>query len=390
MNAGVAGDGFVVADQSSDVNNFGWASTDTGSNIAYGNVSNNTASTTQSNGGVTADSVFGNASLTASDIAISNNAETSNTSEGVAHITTGAASATGTTSDDWVAQEVNGGISGNGFVMADQASQLHNSGYATADTGDNTAYGNGSTNNADTDQRARVRASSVFGSASVAADDIAVANTASTSNISNGFAGMTTGDAQAVGNDSTADVTQAVNGGIGGDGFVTADQHNTVVNYGTAHADSGDNTATGNLSHNYADTFQRGTVRAMSGEGNASVDAMKVALANTATTANESDGYAEITTGCADATGNSSATAVTQFVNGGISGDGFVMSHQDSFVVNDGAAHADTGDNRATGNASTNDADTDQRARLRAYSVFGPARVIAGDVALTNMGDTTN
>ncbi|MCA1683919.1 MAG: hypothetical protein LC708_02155, partial [Actinobacteria bacterium] len=390
VNAGIGGDGFVIGDQTSSVVNFGAASADTGSNIAFGNVSLNDAATNQTNAGVTADSVFANASVNATDVAVVNNAATSNTSDGSASITTGAASATGNASDTSVTQELNAGISGDGFVLSDQDSAVFNVGFADADTGDNLAFGNASYNDADTSQRARVRAGSVFGDASVAAEDIAVTNSADTSNDSDGSAAITTGDAFAAGNDSATDVTQVVNGGIGGDGFVLSDQDNYVVNYGDAEAHSGGNTATGNLSSNFANTVQHGAVRATSLYGDASLAAEDLAVTNNATTANTSDGSAEITTGCAEATGNASTTDVTQFVNGGISGDGFVLSDQDSDVVNLGTADADSGGNSATGNASFNDADTDQRARVRVASVFGRARIDADTVAVVNNGETSN
>ena len=152
-------------------------------------------------------------------------------------------------------------------------------------------------------------------------------NIASTSNSSDGTAGVDTGDADATGNSSTTNVTQIANASVTGSlgGLIIIDQSARVVNNGDANANTGRNDATGNASDNDAETEQS----AVSERG-------PPGAVNIADTTNESDGTAGINTGNATATGNRSDTTVTQTANGTISGrlGGFVIADQYADVEN--------------------------------------------------------
>ena len=85
--------------------------------------------------------------------------------------------------------------------------------------------------------------------------------------------------------------------------------------------------------------------------------------ANSGKATNNSDGKATINSGNASATGNKSDTQITQSATGSAGGSlgGLVIIDQDAFVINTGAAAANTGGNFATGNTSDNtDASVDQ------------------------------
>jgi hypothetical protein len=188
-----------------------------------------------------------------------------------------------------------------------------NRGVASAITGGNRAVGNASGNTADNLQTAR--------------GGRVATNSATALNSSDGTATITTGNAVALGNDASSE-----GGG-------------TVINRGFARAVTGVNSATGNASS--SSSF--GTQFAAAG-----------IAANTAQADNASTGTARVVTGSAQATGNRSATTITQDDEGD---DDLVNDiTQDVLVINRGSAVAVTGDNRAVGNSSFNDAELTQRA----------------------------
>jgi hypothetical protein len=295
-----------VAVQDAEVTNVGVAVANTGGNVAVGNASDNEATTDQDANGLVAANV----------------ADTSNTSNGTASITTGAAKATGNESSTAVSQSVTGG-DGDGVTVAVQEADVVNAGAAVANSGGNIAVGNASDNVADTNQEA---------------DGLIAVNTAGTSNSSDGTAMIHTGNAYATGNSSTTGIAQHVDAGDG-DGLLVAVQDAEVVNVGFAAANSGLNAALGNVSDNTATTDQ---------------DADGLLAFNAADTSNSSDGTAIIHTGNASATGNRSVTGIAQGVSSDDCDDGLEVVWQQASVLNLGAAFANSGFNLAVGNAADN------------------------------------
>jgi LPXTG-motif cell wall-anchored protein len=170
-------------------------------------------------------------------------------------------------------------------------------------------------------------------------------------NTSSGTASIVTGTATAVGNSATTTVTQGWTGTVNGLGVMYIVQQSVVLNLGVALANTGGNAAIGNASQNSA-----GVLQIQVGWTNPGSVTSMVAVAS-----NSSDGIARITTGQATATGNSATTNVVQVVTilGNGTGAPFVLVQQ-GFVHNIGMALANSGDNVAIGNQSTNDAEVVQ------------------------------
>jgi hypothetical protein len=203
----------------------------------------------------------------------------SGTGDGSAAITTGDANATGNHSTTTINQTNVVVITGSdSSVNVDQSADVDNIGVANATTGDNAALGGGTG--------------------------------------SSGTAVVTTGDATATGNASTTTITQKNTAVVTGDrSSVTASQQADVTNMGTATARTGSNTATGGTGE---------------GEGSAIVD-----------------------TGNATATGNLSTTTVVQSGAAVTLGqDSWADLSQSTHVDNVGSATADSGDNAALGQAA--------------------------------------
>jgi hypothetical protein len=234
-----------------------------------------------------------------------------------------------------------------------------NEGSATAVTGDNRAIGNRSDNDASTEQSA-----SNDGNGNGAA-----VNIGTSSNESDGTARIDTGDATATGNVSFTTIDQQMNLAIPAMGFYLGDQVARVTNSGEAVANTGDNLAVGNESENEAETDQDADAGA-GGGGTAT---------NIGTTRNESDGSAEIVTGNADAVGNDSVTTIGQQLNLAPYELGFTLVDGRATVANSGDADANTGRNDAIGNRSTNEASVDQEAEAG-----------NGTGVLANLADTSN
>ncbi|MGH9264823.1 MAG: hypothetical protein ACRD1D_09030 [Acidimicrobiales bacterium] len=285
--------------QSAGVTNSGSASANTGGNTAVGNASSNTASSTAPAGGLI-------------NVPVSLGAPT-NQSEGTANITTGPATAAGNTSDTGVGQSNASGNQVSSFLAGQhQGAGVTNAGSASANTGGNTAVGNGSTNTATVNQN-------------VGGGLLGVAvNLGGPTNNSTGTATINTGSADAVGNSSSTDVGQSSNrggvagvralGGIGGAGIGAAPcpsgrfvsfQSADVDNRGEAVANTGNNTAIGNASTNNASATLDGTGQTVSG----GLLGVGITIGGPV---NNSSGTAVINTGPATAVGNDSSTTVGQ------------------------------------------------------------------------------
>ncbi|MEY2567916.1 MAG: hypothetical protein QOE35_2445 [Actinomycetota bacterium] len=414
--------GLAFPDQRIRVRNEGEARATTGNNTGVGNASFNDADTRQRAG------VFGD-DIRARDVVATNIADTTNRSDGAASITTGEACANGNTSSTQLDQHADAAVK-DGFTFIDQRANLSNTGDGTADTGRNRATGNVSVNLADTRQRSGLFATPAAGGARIRVRDLLATNIADTTNRSDGSASVTTGAATACGNVTNDRVAQAA--GFDNDpGFAFIDQRARISNDGDAVASTGRNRATGNDSFNDAATRQRAGAFARGGNdtdvdlgigqgigigigtgGNARIDLRDVTATAIATTANESNGSASISTGEAMASGNFSSSALSQDAGVAIAGDGFAFVDQRGRVTNDGDGTADTGRNRATGNNSVNDVNTNQRTGAFAQGgngtgvgigigIGGPgigigigtggnARIDARDLVATAIADTSN
>jgi hypothetical protein len=358
--------GLAFPDQRVLVQNEGDARALTGNNAANGNASLNAVDTAQRSG------VFGD-TIRVRDVVASNFATTTNDSSGRASITTGEACANGNTSSTAVAQRADAVIE-TGFTFIDQRANLTTDGDGTADTGRNLATGNNSLNVATTDQRAGLFATPDDGAAVITARDLLAVNIADSTNRSDGSASVTTGAATACGNVTHDRIEQAA-GFVNDPGFAFIDQRARINNDGDAVASTGSNRATGNDSLNAASTDQRSGAFARGGEGtdisigtgigigaggDARITLRDVTATSIATTANESNGSASISTGAAMASGNFSSSSLGQSAGVAIAGDGFAFVDQRERVTNHGDSVADTGRNAANGNTSFNDASTDQ------------------------------
>ncbi|HVL05428.1 MAG TPA: hypothetical protein VM388_05540, partial [Acidimicrobiales bacterium] len=248
------------------------------------------------------------------------------------------------------------------FGGSSQGAQVTNAGSASANTGGNAAVGNASTNNA-----------SVTAPAGGLLD-VPISLGAPTNN-STGEATVTSGAANATGNSAGTNVGQSNASGNQVGSFL-AGQHQSagVTNAGSAGANTGGNTAIGNASQNTA------TVNQNVGGGLLGVGV------NLGGPTNNSTGQATVNSGAANAAGNTSDTNIGQSsLQGGVGGPGALLrpgvgaigglggsgvgpapcpagrfgSFQNVNVRNEGQAQANTGNNVAIGNASTNNASTD-------------------------------
>ncbi len=275
-----------------------------------------------------------------------------------------------------------------------QGATVTNSGSASANTGGNAAIGNASTNNA-------TLTTPVGGLLEVPITLGAPSNT------SGGAAAVTTGPATATGNSSGTGVGQSTASGNQVGSFL-AGQHQSagVTNAGSASANSGGNTAVGNASQNTATVNQ-----------NVSGGLLGVGV-NLGGPTNNSTGEATVNSGAANAVGNNSATNIGQSSlqgggGGGIAGrpvpgvgavsgiggsgvgaapcaSGRFGSIQEVAVRNQGQAEANTGNNIAIGNASTNNASVDAGGATEGLlgagiSIGGPINNSSG-VAVINTG----
>ncbi|MEY2477896.1 MAG: hypothetical protein QOG87_3211 [Actinomycetota bacterium] len=262
---------------------------------------------------------------------------------GTATITTGDAIAVGNWSDTTINQTTLVAVTANGqTLVVDQPASVFNVGNAAANTGGNTAtgttnggggsavittgnataYGNRSTTVINQSALVAVTGSNshVWITQSATVDNIGTAtattgdNTATgTTGEGDGNAAIHTGNAKAIGNESSTTINQSGIVAVTGNGSTAdIDQQANVNNVGTANASTG---------------------------GNAAV-----------ATSGGSYGSVLITTGDADATGNKAQTTVTQrgisVATGRFAG---VSITQGAGVLNDGTALASSGINTAVG-----------------------------------------
>lgn len=243
------------------------------------------------------------------------------------------------------------------LLGSSQGTQVTNAGSASANTGGNTAVGNTSQNN-----------TTVNGATgSLIPVDVGLLD--GQTNSSSGQANITTGPATAVGNGAGTTVGQSNASGNQVNGFLAGQQQAAgVVNAGSAGANTGGNSALGNATQNNTTVNQ-----------DASGGLLGVGVSLGGAT-NSSTGTATINSGAANATGNGSETVIGQSAAqgggpggvlgrpgvgaiGGLGGSGVgpapcsagrFGSFQNVNVRNEGQAEANTGDNVAIGNASTN------------------------------------
>ena len=336
--------GVTAQSMSSSVTNQGGALANTGGNTAVGNGSQNSATVTGDaaiGGGLlpTLESLVPSSTPAVQDAIASNNGEASNQSGGSATILTGAAEAIGNESTSSVIQDP----PSSGDTVVELSSAVVNEGVAVANTGLNSATGNGSINTAVVGQGGIVLVTSGGPATAVAAND------GTASNHSDGTASITTGAAHAVGNSATTTVAQTSGGALASQGAVYIVERSSVVNAGLGAANTGLNAAVGNTSSNNA------AVEQSAGSGSGGV------VSTDATAANQSAGTARIVTGIATATGNSSTTTVVQSVTVTQVGAMPIVIYQLSHIINVGASAANSGGNLAIGNASVNDATIDQQ-----------------------------
>ena len=161
-----------------------------------------------------------------------------------------------------------------------------------SNTGLNNGVGNASTNKANSTQDAT--ATSTDG-------DAAAVNQGSASNNSNGSTSIITGNANAVGSQSTNKTVQVVDAD-NADGLVLADQTANTTNLGFGLANTGFNVGAANVSTNTANPTQTATATGANDQ----------VASNTIAATNTSNGNTVIGTGNASATGNLANNDTTQ------------------------------------------------------------------------------
>ncbi|HUR76939.1 MAG TPA: hypothetical protein VMZ22_03250 [Acidimicrobiales bacterium] len=285
--------GGLLGDQDANVFNFGVADANTGHNTVTGNSSDNTADSHQD---ASAGGIFG----PGDDATAVNSSENTNMSDGTALLKTGNASAVGNVAETNIFQSAPSFGAGGGIYIGDQDANVYNYGDASANTGHNDVTGNDSTNTATSHQDAS--AGGIFGPG----DDASAVNSSANTNMSDGTAVLETGNASAVGNVAETNIHQSGPSFGSGGGIYIGDQEANVTNVGSATADTGHNTVTGNDSHNTADSFQDADAGGVFGPGD---DATAV---NSSSNTNMSDGHAALQTGDAHAVGNEAHTDIHQ------------------------------------------------------------------------------
>jgi hypothetical protein len=369
------GGDFNLYTQTNDVENVGFGLANSGLNASVGNISSSGATTDQRASLPDDDSDIGVGVL-------GNFGKADNSSNGSASITTGNASAVGNQSQTNIGQE----IDPDGLVVPVQTSAVVNAGVGIANSGGNFALGNASDNNASETQRARV-GSGNGGTVDIDAGTLVASNNGEASNSSDGTASIATGNASATGNESSTTIDQSSTGQVDGLGLVVNTQAALVTNTGIGVANSGGNVALGNLSQNDSTADQR--VRVGSGNDDVDIDAGILTATNSGTAANASDGTADIRTGNASATGNRSATRVSQDEGGSVSGLGGIINTQAAVVVNAGAGIANSGGNLALGNDSNNGNTLTQRALIGSGN-GGDVDITALSISAANSGEASN
>ena len=291
-----------VTVQNAPVVNAGVGVANSGGNTATGNTSQNVAGCGQAAVGVIAN----------------NSCTASNESNGTAEVQTGDATGVGNQSATQVQQAATGGDD-PGLDVTVQNAPVLNAGVGVANSGGNDATGNASQN--------------LAGCGQLAVGFVAN-NACDASNSSDGHAGIDTGDATGIGNQSATKIKQTADHGDDGPGLDVIVQNAPVANLGLGVANSGGNSATGNASQNLALNLQ---------------GAFGVFANNIGSAKSSSGGSASMKTGNATGIGNSSITEIEQ---GADPGPGFNLVLQNAPVLNAGIGVANSGGNTATGNSS--------------------------------------
>ncbi len=298
----------------------------------------------------------------AGDITAGTFGDATNSSDGSSKVGTGNAKSSGNESTTHVEQSVDAD-SGLGLILTPQTALVVNAGVAQADTGDNTAIGNESLNNATLLQTDTVTINGLL------LGDAVATSSGVAENESDGDACACSGDATASGNLSDTTLVQDLDASANGGSVVIVPTTGVVANLGAGVALTGLNTATGNSSDNGATTTQASTI---------DVDLLGLGdqvATSSGDAGNASDGTAEVGSGNARAIGNTSDTVMTQ--GAVIDGDGSpVISSILGTTANAGLGIADTGDNHGTGNDSFNRAVLEQTA--------------TGDGVVSNQGSARN
>jgi hypothetical protein len=359
---------FSFPTQTVTVDNHGTAKGDSGHNTARGNLSDND-SVNRQRANVNAGAIRGNSAVA------SNNAKTSNNSNGKASITTGDVTACGNVATTNIGQTSNANLGKGGFTLPVQTVRLDNRGTGVGNSGHNSAIGNDSFNTATDPQHANVAAGRARVNSAVAN------NTGAPRNNSDGSADITTGAVNASGSTTTNDISQEAGANIDGNGFTLPSQVVRVTNRGTGTASSGNNTARGNVSFNDVSNNQHARVGAAG-----AIRSRNAVATNVAATSNNSNGKASITTGDASAWGNYSTTNVDQNAPISIAGHGFVIGDQRLIETNTGRAVASSGNNKAIGNNSDNGffgAHNNQHASVGAAGALRARSAVASNTATT-------
>ena len=379
--------GVVINTQVAAVVNAGVAIAGSGNNVATGN------SSPDLGGGIIQDASTGtgvSTNVVAGTVITSNSADYSQDADGTASISTGAAWASGNVSGTDVRQEAEGAIDGAGLVVNPQAASVVNAGLGVANTGFNNATGTNAINGVVVQQGATVANST---DADLITGIAGATNSADRDNDVKGTATIATGDAWATGNRSSTRLAQGASGTVDGLGLTVTPQLGVVANVGVATADTGQNVAIGNQSTSRVDelTQQAAILTNPSplATGSSLVSGSAIA-ANTIGGANQSDGWAEIHTGDATSTGNTSTTDLTQSAHGSVDGLGATISPQVGVVVNAGVGVANTGQNRAVGNQSVSQNSTQQRALIASIDTAPVDLVVVGPVTAVNSLDAGN
>jgi hypothetical protein len=365
-NGAAGGDtpGLVVIGQSALVANLGVGVANTGINEADGNEGLDDATVLQNNGVLTPE-ITGVAS---------NSADASSWSDGTAGATTGAATATGSSSTTGLHQATSANLAdGGGLALPTQAASVVNAGLGIADTGNNEADGNASVNTAGVDQN--IEGDGVAPYVGVAS------NSGTAGNTSDGTGTVRTGDAWASGNESET-VLDQVSVAEPGDLHVLP-QLAGVQNLGGAFAETGGNLAGGNAAESTGLNPGPAVTQNLIGPADSPLGA--TVQSNQAEMANASDGSGHVTTGDARATGNRSATELSQDLDP----TGLILPVQVADVVNLGAGVANTGGNAASGNESDNSGvDVSQGSQLG--DTASPVTIAAGQIVTSNSAHAGN
>ncbi|MBV9329129.1 MAG: hypothetical protein JO352_35950 [Chloroflexi bacterium] len=360
---------FSLPVQTVRVDNRGTATGDSGHNTAKGNLSDNDAINRQRANVNAAGAIRGNS-------AVANNTGTaSNRSDGSASIETGDVTACGNVATTNIGQTANADLGRGGFTLPTQSVSLDNRGTGVGNSGRNNAVGNDSFNTVTDPQHASVGAARILAGSTVAN------NTGAPRNNSDGSASISTGAVNASGSTTTTNISQEAGANIDGNGFTLPSQVVRVTNRGTGTASSGNNTARGNVSFNDTSNNQHAHVGAAG-----AIRSRNAVASNVASTSNQSDGHASITTGDASAWGNYSTTNIDQNAPISINGHGFVIGDQRVIETNTGRAVASSGNNKAIGNNSDNGffgAHNNQHASVGAAGALRARSAVASNTATT-------